>query len=153
LSFFAAYRALLCVGFAAAFRRAEFTLPAGESFSTNYLLRAWVSWRIDGALVAHPTLEQLANLAVDDYCTIKPPICKNDPCGLNLSWKPSWLLPFSGSAICADTAMAALIRVIPIAASDAQNMLLFAVNDTGSPMRPGVTDSMLASLLRAAFAG
>ena len=84
---FRVFKALLCSGFAAAFRKAELIPASCETDVNQYLTRASISWVIKGVPTAYPNAEQLAALQTGDYCVIKPPLLKNDAFGLHFGWK------------------------------------------------------------------
>jgi len=105
--FFVSFKALLCTGLAAAFRKAEICLPDGAESSLGRLSVESVSWVIGGNAVQRATFAQLRALRVGDQCIIRPPLCKNDPFGLHFSTKPIWL-PVNKDSVNAASATAAL---------------------------------------------
>ena len=148
--FFVSYRALLCTGLAAAFRKAELCLPDGVAFSLGRLSVASVSWVIGGSAVQNASHRQLRSLAVGDYCVIKPPVCKNDPFGLHFGTKPIWL-PVGEGAVNAARALAAMFLACPNYPEQPAETPLFRTGMEGAPLRHREADLVLRHLLMAAF--
>ena len=148
--FFASFKALLCVGLAAGFRKAELCTQDGGSFVRGHLSRASVAWRIGGIMVAKATCEQLRNLQPGDCAAIRPPTCKNDPFGQWFSDKAIWL-PFNDSPVNAAKALAELFAMFPGGTKDWDTTPLFCMDDNGSPLCHLLASDTFQALLRAAF--
>jgi hypothetical protein len=148
--FFISYKALLCTGLAAAFRKAELCLPDGVDFSLGRLSVASVSWVIAGTAVQRATNQQLRSLALGDYCVLKPPLCKNDPFGLHFGTKPIWL-PVGDRAANAARALAAVFLACPTYPEHPAETPLFRTGIEGAPLRHREADLVLRHLLMAAF--
>jgi len=148
--FFVSFKAALCTGLAAAFRKAELCLPDGAVFTLGRLSVASVSWYIDGQAVARPSPSQLRQLAQGDFCVLRPPLCKNDPFGLHFGTKPIWL-PVSRDAANAATAIASMFLLNPAKEGDWTRVPLFRVNGGGDPLRHADADKTLRALIEAAF--
>ena len=148
--FFLSYKALMCTGLAAAFRKAELCLPNDVDFSLGRLSVASVSWVIGGRAVVRASHEQLRALACGDYCVIKPPLCKNDPFGLHFGTKPIWL-PVNACATNAARALAAMFLACPSQPLSPETTALFRISPDGDPLRHGEADKTLRLLLQAAF--
>jgi hypothetical protein len=148
--FFIVFKAVLCTGFAAAFRKAEL-LPVGRTEERpSCLTRASVSWIIAGAGVSQPTDAQLRALTTGDFCVIKPPECKNDTFGLHFGWKPIWL-PFARVPTNAAAAIAAVLLAVPVERALSTTTPLFCIAADGSPFRQADADRLLSHALKAAF--
>ena len=149
--FFLSYKALMCTGLAAAFRKAELCLPNDVEFTRGRLSVASVSWVIGGRAVGQASHEQLRALANGDYCGVKPPLCKNDPFGLHFGTKPIWL-PVNASATNAARALAAMFLACPSSQPlSPETTALFRISPDGEPLRHGEADKTLRLLLQAAF--
>ena len=147
---FRVVKALLCTGFAAAFRKAELIPASSVTDINHYLTRASVSWILGGEAVAFPSAEQLAAITVGDYCALKPPLLKNDAFGLHFGWKPIWL-PVGNSTTNAARAIAELIMATPIPMERASITPLFCLDCDGTPLYHREADRILAHLLKVTF--
>ena len=148
--FFISFKAMLCTGLAAAFRKAELCLPDGTSFVLGQLSIASVSWVIGGTAIASAAHDHLARLQVGDFCVIKPPICKNDPFALHFGTKPIWL-PVNDDPINAARAIAAMFLADPAPAHCPERTPLFRASSAGDAIRHGDADATFRSLVAAAF--
>jgi hypothetical protein len=150
--YFVVFKAILCAGLSAGFRKAEMCMAEGASFDYTTISRANLTWKIQGVPMASPTTAQLLTLADGDFCAIMPAACKNDPFGLHFSWKPIWL-PVNGAPTNAARAIADMLIAVPVATAVAATTPLFSVTSTGEPVRHRAADSSLRNLLNAALPG
>ena len=150
--FFVVFKAILCAGFSAGFRKAEMCMAADATVDYTTITRANLTWIIKGVPTASPTEAQLLALADGDFCGIMPAACKNDPFGLHFSWKPIWL-PVNSAATNAARAIAAMLIAVPIPASRSGAVPLFSVDVDGAPVLHRAADSTLHYLLVAALPG
>ena len=148
--FFISFKAMLCTGLAAAFRKAELCLPEGAPFTLGQLSIASISWIIGGMSVPSTARDRLASLAVGDFCVIKPPICKNDPFALHFGTKPIWL-PVNDDPINAARAIAAMFLADPNPAQCPERTPLFRASAAGDAIRHGEADAVFRDLIAAAF--
>jgi hypothetical protein len=149
--FFISYKAMLCTGLAAAFRKAELCLPDGATFALGQLSMASVSWVIRGVSVSSTARDRLANLTVGDFCVIKPPICKNDPFALHFGTKPIWL-PVNDDPINAARAIAAMVLADETPTHCPERTPLFRTSSgAGDAIRHGEADATFRDLIAAAF--
>ena len=151
-SYFISIKALLCTGFAGAFRKAELCLPDIASLDERRLRRSSVSWMIGGVASADPSEERLRSLLPGDFCVIKPPLLKNDPFGLHFGTKPIFL-PVHDSPTCAARAIAAMLIAAPCPLAARSTSALFCGNSAMVPLRHGEVDRVLHALLLAVFPG
>ena len=149
-TYWLAWRALMSVGFAAAFRKAELVLPAGVKLSHNDLTRASVSWIIGGVSVADPSEEQLGGLVTGDYCVVKPPTSKADPFGLHFCWKPIFL-PFENTATNAAKNVAEYFVATPIELGRRASTALFCLDAAGTTFSQDEISRLLQHALKVAF--
>ena len=150
--FFKTFRALLCTGLAAAFRKAELCLPDDAPFALGMLSVASVSWVIAGQAVCAPSIEALRGLTLGDFCVLAPPICKNDPFGLHFGTKPIWL-PVSRDKVNAARAVADMFAAGGRYPGEPTATPLFRADAEGTPLRHALVDRTFADLVRAAFPG
>jgi hypothetical protein len=148
--YFVSYKALLCTGLAAAFRKAELCVPDGVEFSLGRLSVASVSWVIGGRAVAQASYTQLRAVTEGDFCVIKPPLCKNDPFGLHFGTKPIWL-PVGGDSANAARALAAMFLAGGTYPEQPERTALFRSGVEGPPLRHSEADRVLRDLLMATF--
>ena len=150
--FFRSFKALLCTGLAAAFRKAELCLPDGASFAMGQLSVDSVSWVFSGVATARASREQLRSLRSGDFCVITPPICKNDPFALHFGSKPIWL-PFSDDPVNAAQAIAAMFIAEPGEHAEPARTPLFRADASGTAFKHSVADAVFRDLITAAFPG
>ena len=150
--FFVVFKAILCTGLSAGFRKAEMCMAADADFDYTTISRANITWIIKGVPVASPTEAQLLALTDGDYCGIMPAACKNDPFGLHFAWKPIWL-PVHGAPTNAARALAAMLISVPVSGAAAATTPLFSLSSQGDPVRHRVADSTLRFFLNAALPG
>lgn len=150
--FFVVFKAILCVGLSAGFRKAEMCMAENDVFDHTTIGRSNLSWIIKGTPVASPNAQQLRDLDDGDFCAIMPAACKNDPFGLHFSWKPIWL-PVHSAPTNAARALAAMLLAVPVPNVNAPKTPLFSVSPQGDPVRHRVADSTLRHLLMAALPG
>jgi hypothetical protein len=148
--FFISFKAMLCTGLAAAFRKAELCLPAGTPFALGQLSIASVSWVIGGTSFPSSARDKLANLALGDFCVVKPPICKNDPFALHFGTKPIWL-PVNEDPISAARAIAAMFLADASPALCPEQIPLFSASRAAEAIRHGEADAVFRDLVAAAF--
>ena len=148
--FFISFKAMLCTGLAAAFRKAELCLPDGTPFALGQLSIASVSWVIGGTSFPSSARDKLANLALGDFCVVKPPICKNDPFALHFGTKPIWL-PVNEDPVNAARAMAAMFLADASPALCPEQIPLFRASRAGEAIRHGEADAVFRDLVAAAF--
>jgi len=144
------FDALLLTGFAGAFRKAELCLPDGAKLDERRLLRSSVSWCIGGSLIARPTAAQLDNLQPGDSCVLKVPLAKNDPFGLHFRSLPIYL-PVSHDRTNAATAIARLIRAVPVEPEKLSSTALFCTDAAGTPLRHAQANRMFHAMAAAAL--
>ena len=150
--FFVVFKAILCVGLSAGFRKAEMCMAENALVDYTTIARSNLSWIIKGTPVASPTSQQLRDLAHGDFCAIMPAACKNDPFGMHFSWKPIWL-PVHSAPTNAARAVADMLLAVPVPDACAPTTPLFSVSPQGEPVRHRVADSTLRYLLTAALPG
>ena len=150
--YFLSIKALLCTGFAGAFRKAELCLPEHVTLDERRLRRSSVSWIIGGAALADPSNSQLVALRSGDFCVLKPPLLKNDPFGLHFGTKPIYL-PVYNAPACAARAIAAMLIASPVAITMRATTALFCGSSTSIPLRHSEVDKVFHLLLLAAFPG
>jgi hypothetical protein len=150
---FVVFKAVLCTGFAGAFRKAEMLPPTRASDGERRcLMRDSVTWVIRGVPTATPSVDQLRGLVPGDFCAIKPPPCKNDVFGLHFGWKPIWL-PVTGSPTDAAKAIAAMLIAVPVGPERRATTPLFCLNDGGETLSQSEASRLLEHLLKKAFPG
>jgi len=151
-SYFMSIKALLCTGFAGAFRKAELCLPDNVALDERRLRRSSVSWIIAGNSLADPSIGQLKSIRAGDFCVLKPPLLKNDPFGLHFGTKPIYL-PVHDAPTCAARAIASMLIESPVPIADRSTTALFCGQAKSIPLRHAEVDRILHSLLLAAFPG
>jgi hypothetical protein len=147
---FVSFKALLCTGLSAAFRKAELCTQDGKSYERGHLSRASVAWRIGGKEINQVSHAQLRKLRRGDLVAIRPPLCKNDPFGQCFSDKAIWL-PFDNTETNAAKALAELFLRLPENDTARQTTPLFSITVAGSPLQHSEADEIFKALLRHAF--
>ena len=148
--FFVSFKAMLCTGLAAAFRKAELCLADGAAFMLGQLSVASVTWIIGGAAFTSAARDRLSSLATGDFCVVKPPICKNDPFALHFGTKPIWL-PVNDDPINAARAIAAMFLAVPAPTLHPELTPLFRASAAGEAIRHGEADETFRCFIEAAF--
>ena len=73
--FFIVFKAILCAGLSAGFRKEGMCMATEATFDHTTISRANITWIIKGVPVASPTTAQLLALADGDFCGIMPAAC------------------------------------------------------------------------------
>ena len=143
--------AALCLGLAAAFRKAEMFLPSGSHFDFKRLSWASVVWFIRGKFVVIPTNAQLRGLAEGDAAVVKPGCSKTDPFGTYFSTQPIWLPVVFGDVTNAALALAEVALRLDVPAHARASTSLFCSDSNLTPITHAVADTWLHVLLVLAF--
>jgi len=149
---FVSFKALLCTGLSAAFRKAELCTQDGKSYERGHLSRASVAWRIGGIEISQASHAQLRKLRRGDLVAIRPPLCKNDPFGQWFSDKAIWL-PFDNTETNAAKALAELFLRLPENDAARASTPLFSIDAAGAPLHHSEADEIFKTLIRQAFPG
>ena len=143
------WRALVCFLAQSGFRKCVVALPSGVDFGLMHLALANVVWLIraaSSALIAAPTVLQLALLAVGDMALVRPPPDKADQLSLHWGTDPIYL-PYDDTEpinACRWLAKAEVARATP--ANGRRTTPLF-VDGKGAALRQEPLNKRLRAML------
>ena len=138
---------LIAMGASTGFRKAEMVLGTDDTWDSDHLSRASVSWVVQGVHRTHLSRAQLLALREGDYVQIKPPPSKADPYALVWGTRPIYGAFKEHDKVNMARELRDLFLAYPVSAGDASDTPLLVFNDA-KPMTGPFVDRILRDLLR-----